>query len=124
MAAQHSRSILLQGQSVFICAGRTHKLLFRSLGTVRLVGLSRMNSCPVPAGPYSPPAAAELAADLAELIVLHSEFPALMAQPSVEPLPEAALQLAVPLPSLLPFVSMHADAQQQVRTPRHGGNLP
>lgn len=83
-----------------------------------------MKSCPVPAEPYSSSAAAELAADLAELIVLHSEFQRLMAQPSVEPLPEAALQLAVPLPSLLPFVLMHVDTQQQVRTPHHGCNPP
>ncbi len=78
------------------------------------VRLNRVRSCPVLAGSSSCPAAAELAADLAELIVLHSDFQPLMAQSSAEPLPTAATQLAVPLTSVLPFVSMPADAQQQV----------
>ena len=68
------------------------------------------------AGPSSCPAAAELVADLVVLIVLHSDFQPLMAQLSADPLPTAATHLAVPLTSLLPFVSMHADAQQQVRS--------
>ena len=68
------------------------------------------------AGPSSCPAAAEPAADLAELIVMHSDFQPLMAQSSVEPLPAAATQLAVPLTSLLPFVTVHDDTQQEVST--------
>jgi len=66
------------------------------------------------AGSCSCPAAADLAADLAELIMLHSEFQPLMTQRSEEPLPTAAAQLAAPLASLLPLVSIHPGSQQQV----------
>ena len=39
-----------------------------------------------------------------------------MAQLSVEPLPPAATQLAVPLTSLLPFISVHDGTKHQVTT--------
>lgn len=66
------------------------------------------------AGSCSCPAAADLAADLAELILLHSEFQPLMTQRSEEPLPKASAQLAAPLTSLLPLVTIHPGSQQQV----------
>ena len=68
------------------------------------------------AGPSGCPAASDLAADLAELIVLHSDFQPLMAQSSAEPLPEAATQLAVSLTSLLALVSVHDSTPRQVGT--------
>ena len=68
------------------------------------------------AGSHSCRAVADLAADLAELIMLHSEFQPLMTQRSEEPLPMPAAQLAAPLTSLLPLVSIHTESQQQVST--------
>ena len=55
---------------------------------------------------------ADLAAALAELVMLHSEFQPLMLEGSEGPLPEAAAQLAIPLSSLLPLVPVHAPSKQ------------
>ena len=63
------------------------------------------------------PSVAELASDLAELVMLHSEFRPLMLESPEQPLPKAAAELAAPLTSLLPLVSVH-DTGQRVRTRR------
>ena len=55
---------------------------------------------------------ADLAAALAELVLLHSEFQPLMLEGSEGRLPEAAAQLALPLSSLLSLVPLHAPSKQ------------
>ena len=61
------------------------------------------------------PLVAEMASDLAELAMLHSDFRPLMLESPEQPLPKAAAELAAPLTSLLPIVSVQ-DTGKRVRT--------
>ena len=75
----------------------------------------KLNIC---AGSSMIPSVAELAFDLAELTMLHSDFRPLMLESPEQPLPKAAAELAAPLTSLLPVVSVQ-DEGKRVRTKGH-----